>query len=291
MPRVSVVIVNYQSYEELHACLGSLEQVCGPVSVVVVDHDSDARAADELSRRFPDIRLLRQSGNDGFAAGVNLGARASTAPFILLLNPDCVVERNTCCALADWMEAHPDVAVAGPRIRNADGTVQPSARRFPDLTTAIAGRSSWLTKVMPRNPISRHNLPARDPSVTAAVDVDWVSGACMLVRREAFEAVGGLDEGFFLYWEDADFCRRLKQAGWRTAYVPSVGAIHIGGRSSRHAAHASLEAFHASALRLYRKHAGPVGQLLTPLVYAGLQLRLAYMKRRVRDTTGARQRS
>jgi GT2 family glycosyltransferase len=287
-PRVSVVIVNYQSYEELHACLRSVEQVCGPVSVVVVDHDSDVQAADELSRKFPTVRLVRRSGNDGFAAGVNTGARESTSPFLLLLNPDCVLERNTCCELADWLEAHPDVAVAGPRIRNADGTLQPSARRFPDLTTAIAGRSSWLTKVLPGNPISRHNLPARDPSLATPVDVDWVSGACMLVRRDAFDAVGGLDEGFFLYWEDADFCRRLKQAGWRTAYVPSVGALHIGGRSSRHAAQASLEAFHRSALRLYRKHAGPAGQLLTPLVFAGLKLRLAYMKRRVRQTSGAR---
>jgi GT2 family glycosyltransferase len=286
--RVSVVIVNYQSYEELDACLRSLDQVSGSLSVVVVDYDSDARAADELSCRFPGIQLVRQPGNDGFAAGVNTGARATKSPFLLLLNPDCVLERDTCGRLTDWLEAHPDVAVAGPRIRNADGSLQPSARRFPDLTTAIAGRSSWLTKVLPGNPISRHNLPAREPSLTTPVDVDWVSGACMLVRRDAFEAVGGLDEGFFLYWEDADFCRRLKHAGWRTAYVPSVGALHIGGRSSRHAAHASLEAFHRSALRLYRKHAGPAGQLLTPLVFAGLQLRLAYMKRRVRQMNGTR---
>ena len=113
-------------------------------------------------------------------------------------------------------------------------------------------------------------------------EVDWVSGACMLVRRSAFEAVGGMDEGFFLYWEDADFCHRLKQAGYRTIYCPDAVATHIGGRSSRHAADASLEAFHRSALRLYRKHASPAGQLLVPLVSAGLRLRLAFMKRLVR---------
>lgn len=280
---MAVVIVNYQSYDELDACLKSVERGCARASVVVVDHESQPHAADLLSRSFPHVQIIRNGSNDGFAVGVNTGVRAAAgAQFLLLLNPDCVLERDACCKLADWLEAHPDVAVAGPRIRNADGTVQPSARRFPDLTTAIAGRSSWLTRILPDNPISRRNLPARDLAVTGPVDVDWVSGACMLVRREAFDQVQGFDEGFFLYWEDADFCRRLQNAGWRTVYLPGAGATHVGGRSSRHAEDASLEAFHKSALRLYRKHAGPAGRLLTPLVFAGLQLRLAFMKRLVR---------
>jgi len=281
--RVAVVIVNYQSYEELHGCLASIERACGSVSVVVVDHESDADAANLLSQQFPDVQLRRVAGNYGFAAGVNNGVRATSSRFLLLLNPDCVLEPEAVCRLAEWLEGHPDVAVAGPRIRNADGTIQPSARRFPDFTTAVAGRSSWLTRVLPGNPISRRNLPARGPADTTPVDVDWVSGACMCIRRDAFEAVGGLDEGFFLYWEDADFCRRLKHAGWRTMYIPTAGAVHVGGRSSRHAADASLEAFHRSAYRLYRKHAGPAAQLLAPLVYAGLRLRLAFMKRLVRS--------
>ncbi len=279
--RVAVVIVNYQSYEELRACLSSVDQLCGPVSVVVVDHASDPASADDLHRRFPEVQLIRKTGNDGFAVGVNCGAHATASPYLLFLNPDCVLEPKACCQLADWLDAHPGVAVAGPRIHNADGTVQPSARRFPDLTTAIAGRSSWLTKVLPRNPLSNWNLPAREDAA-APTDVDWVSGACMLVRREAFDAVHGMDEGFFLYWEDADFCRRLKNAGWRTMYVPAAGAVHIGGRSSRHAADASLEAFHASAYRLYSKHASAAAQLLRPLVFVGLKVRLAMMKRIVR---------
>ncbi len=280
--RLAVVIVNYQSYDELRTCLNSLGGTCATIPVVVVDHASDETSADELSRCFPAVRLLREPGNAGFAAGVNAGARETEAPFLLLLNPDCTVESDTCCRLVEWMEQHPDVAVAGPRIRNADGTVQPSARRFPDLTTAIAGRSSWLTRIFPANSLSKRNLPARDGSLASAVEVDWVSGACMIVRRQAFEAVGGMDEGFFLYWEDADFCRRLKHAGWRTMYCPAVGATHIGGRSSRHAADASLEAFHNSAFRLFRKHTSLPGQLATPIVFLGLQARLAFMKRLVR---------
>ena len=283
--RVAVVIVNYQSYDELHTCLASVGELRCAVSVVVVDHASDPVAAARLAERFPDVQLIRQPGNEGFAAGVNCGARATTSPFLLLLNPDCVLDADACCRLADWLEAHHDVGVAGPRIHNADGTVQPSARRFPNLTTAIAGRSSWLTRVLPNNPLSSWNLPARDDQA-APTDVDWVSGACMLVRRAAFDAVGGMDEGFFLYWEDADFCRRLAAAGWRTTYVPAAGATHIGGRSSRHAADASLEAFHRSAYRLYCKHSHGAARLLRPVVFLGLKLRLALMKRLVRRRMG-----
>jgi N-acetylglucosaminyl-diphospho-decaprenol L-rhamnosyltransferase len=280
--RVAVVIVNYQSYDELHACLESLGQACRVWPVVVVDHASDPAAAGALSSRFPDVRLLCLEQNAGFAAGINTGVRATDAPFLLFINPDCTIESEACCRLVECLERNPDAGVAGPRIRNADGSIQPSARRFPDLTTAVAGRSSWLTRVLPGNPISRRNLPARDASLTSIVDVDWVSGACMLVRRKAFDAVGGMDQGFFLYWEDADFCRRLDHAGWRTLYVPAASVVHVGGRSSRHAADASLEAFHRSALRLYRKHASVAGRLLTPLVFVGLQARLAFMKRWVK---------
>ena len=280
--RVAVVIVNYQGYADLRDCLASLE-VGGPgVEVVVVDHAGDPDAADAIAAAFPPIHLLRVAGNEGFAAGVNRGVRFLQSRFVLLINPDAVAGPGVCQALADWMDAHPDVAVAGPRIRNTDGTVQPSARRFPDFTTGIAGRSSWLTRVFPANPLSRHNLAPIDGPDTRPADVDWVSGACMIVRREAFDAVGGLDEGFFLYWEDADFCRRLTRAGWRVVYVPAISVRHVGGRSSRHAADASLVAFHDSAYRLFRKHASAPARLLSPLVSLALRSRLAYVRRRVR---------
>jgi GT2 family glycosyltransferase len=144
------------------------------------------------------------------------------------------------------------------------------------VTTAIAGRSSWLTRTFPNNPLSRHNLPALD-SRTRPLDVDWVSGACMLVRRDAFDQVGGMDEEFFLYWEDADFCRRLGQHGWRTVYFPGASIVHAGGRSSIHAYCESLGAFHTSALLLFRKHAPRGARPLWPLVRVALQARLHAM--------------
>jgi GT2 family glycosyltransferase len=281
-PRVAVVIVNYRSYPELRACLASLERDPAGTTVIVVDQQSDGAAADGIEASFPRIQLLRMTGNAGFAAGVNRGAREARAPYLLLLNPDTIVEPDLCTWMADWFDAHPEVGVAGPRLRNDDGTIQASARRFPDCTTAIAGRSSWLTRVLPGNRLSRRNLPALDAAATGPMEVDWVSGACMMIRRDAFDAVGGMDEGFFLYWEDADFCRRVARAGWRTAYCPGAGAVHAGGRSSRHASDASLVAFHRSAFRLFWKHGGGFARLIAPVVFLGLRARLAFMRHRAR---------
>lgn len=280
---MAIVIVNYETYSELRDCLASLEEEAHVgQEIVVVDHVSRESAADELVRDFPYIHLLREESNRGFAAGVNRGARESHGRYLLLLNPDSIVEAGLVGRLADWMDAHPEVGAVGPRILNDDGSVQASARRFPDFTAVVAGRSSWLTRTLPRNPLSRRNLPALDADPSTPMEVDWVSGACMMIRRSAFEQIGGMDEDFFLYWEDADFCRRLANAGWRVMYLPTVATEHIGGRSSMHAADPSLVAFHRSAYRLFRKHAAGATLLLAPLVFLALRVRLAFMRRLVR---------
>jgi GT2 family glycosyltransferase len=281
-PRVAVIIVTYRSYAELRQCLASLAREAAETRILVVDHDGDPLEVEALARDYPWARVLVAGSNSGFAAGVNRGAGASESDYLLLLNPDSIVQPGLCGTLARWMDAHPDVAVVGPLIRNADGSVQASARRFPDLTTAVAGRSSWLTRVLPGNPLSRRNLPYTNLASGQAVDVDWVSGACMMIRRHAFDQVGGMDSGFFLYWEDADFCKRASLAGWRTSYLPVPGAMHIGGASSRHASDSSLVAFHRSAYRLFRKHASRPRRLLSPFVWFALRLRLAFMRRLTR---------
>jgi N-acetylglucosaminyl-diphospho-decaprenol L-rhamnosyltransferase len=271
---VSVVIVNYHSYAELVACLTALkpEARALPLDVVVVDQESDSARVAKIRERFPTATLISNRRNDGFAAGVNRGASKTSGTYLLVLNPDTVVAPGLIDTLANWLDAHPNVAVVGPRILNADGSVQPSARRFPDLTTGLGGRQSWLTRISPDNWLSRRNLDwsrASEP-----VDVDWVSGACMMIRRAAFDAVGGMDDRFFLYWEDADLCRRLLTAGYRTVYLPSVTAVHEGSRASRHAPARSLVAFHRSAFRYYWKHSGLVGRVCAPLVQAALWSRL-----------------
>ena len=271
---VDLVIVNYRSYEELTRCLASLEDARPRLGrITIVDHDSDHAAAADIAARFRWVELVQRASNEGFATGVNRGVAYGRAEYLLLLNPDCVAGGEAIDRLVAFAAERREVAVVGPRILNPDGTVQGSARRFPGWSTFIAGRSSWLTRRFPGNPLSRWNLPALDET-TVPLEVDWVSGACMLIRREAFEWVHGMDEQFFLYWEDADLCRRLGQNGWRTMYLPTATIEHAGGRSSIHAYRESLAAFHASAFTLFRKHGGRSWQWLAPIVYLALRLRL-----------------
>jgi N-acetylglucosaminyl-diphospho-decaprenol L-rhamnosyltransferase len=292
-PVVSLIIVNYRSYDDLNGCLAAvLSEHIGSREVVVVDQQGDARAT-IIRKRFAAATLIPNPHNTGFAGGVNRGARETTGRYLLVLNPDTVVRPGLIETLTSWLDAHSDVAVVGPRILNADGSVQPSARRFPDATTGLGGRMSFLTRVAPDNWLSRRNLAwsrASEP-----IQVDWVSGACMMIRRSAFDAVGGMDERFFLYWEDADLCRRLKTAGYRTMYVPTVSAVHAGARGSRHAAARSLVAFHRSAFRYYWKHGGVLARLMAPVVLvalaARLLMKLAALKRPGRDASIAHERT
>jgi GT2 family glycosyltransferase len=268
---LGVIIVNYRSYEELTDALAALQPEV-PAEIVVVDQESDSARAASVKSRFPNITLIENPRNDGFAAGVNRGAARMKASLLLTLNPDTIVRPGLVAGLARWLDDHPDVAVVGPRILNSDGSVQPSARRFPDITTGLGGRMSFLTRIAPDNWLSKRNLEwsrASEP-----VQVDWVSGACMMIRRSAFDQVGGFDEAFFLYWEDADLCRRLLTAGHRTFYVPTVDAVHAGARSSGQAASRSIVAFHRSAFRYYWKHGGLVARAFAPAVKVVLWSRM-----------------
>lgn len=271
-PALAVVIVNYLAYDHLERCLESLLPFVAPGDeVVVVDHQAQPQSLDRLARRFPGGRFIAVPGNPGFAAGVNRGVRETATDYVLLLNPDCIVTSDP-RPLAAWLAAHSKAAVCGGIVRESDGTIQASARRFPGITTGFAGRTSWLTRLWPGNPFTARNLVSdrlREP-----IQVDWVSGACMMVRRAAVESIGGMDERFFLYWEDADLCKRLRQAGWLTYYSPDAAVIHLTGRSSEHAKTASLVAFHRSAHRYFLKHGGKAAALASPFVFLALQLRL-----------------
>lgn len=267
-PRLSVVIVNYLAYAPLANCLESLTEFVPPANIVVVDHQTQAEQVGRLTARFPYVQFLPTSANPGFAAGVNRGVGATTGEYVLVLNPDCIVSSDP-RPLASWLANHPEVAVCGALVREADGSVQASARRFPGVTTGLAGRTTWLTRLWPDNPLTMGNLVRDLPA--EPIEVDWVSGACMMIRRDAFAAVGGMDEQFFLYWEDADLCRRLNQAGWKTDYHPGMTVTHLTGQSSQHARKASLVAFHQSAYRYYRKHGN---RLLAPFAFLALQARL-----------------
>jgi GT2 family glycosyltransferase len=269
---VSVLIANDHVYDELDRALGSLAPQLEPDDrVVVVDQESDPARLGPLAARYARVRFLPRADNLGFARAINLAAGGADTRYLLWLNPDCILLGPVLRDQEQYLDAHPHVGVAGPCVLNADGTRQASARRFPTASTALGGRSTWLTHHFPHNPFSARDLPgrtARDP-----LRVDWVAGSCLLTRRSTFEALGGLDERFFLYWEDADYCRRVTAAGQRVMYVPASAVQHVGGASAARDRARAIRAFHASAAYLFRKHAGPVGRLLSPAVTAALWLR------------------
>ncbi|MCC7178072.1 MAG: glycosyltransferase family 2 protein [Acidobacteria bacterium] len=264
---VTIVIVGFRAYEELERCLASLARHEPGARIIVVDHAADEAAGRRIAA-FPGVTYVGRRENPGFGAGVNHAAREASGSHLLLLNPDCEIGGPIVAPLVSVLEAHPEAGIVGGLVRDALGGVQASGRRFPNITTAIAGRTSWLSRVAPGNPLSRWNLTTVPSEGIARVD--WVSGAFVLIRREAFDAVGGFDEAFFLYWEDADFCRRAADAGWQTLYAPVAEVVHYTARASLHAPVRSLWAFHQSALRYYWKHGSWVARMGTPLVAAGL---------------------
>jgi GT2 family glycosyltransferase len=277
-PAISVVIVNYKAYAELDECLASLLRA--PPSdreVIVVDHSSSAPELERLSAKFPDMRIAPTRENPGFSVGINAGARLARGRHLLILNPDTRMQPGAIDAMAAYLDAHSDTGVVGARVEDPGGTVQRSARRFPTMLTGLAGRSSLVTRLWPDNPLSRHDTLA-DATTTAPREVDWVAGSCLAVSADAFRCVGGMDEQFFLYWEDADLCKRLKEAGWKTIYLPSAVVVHGVGRSRRHARVLSVRAFHRSAYLYFRKHrAGRFRAISLPVARAALFGRMSLM--------------
>jgi GT2 family glycosyltransferase len=179
---------------------------------------------------FPQVRLLANPTNRGFSGGNNDGIRRSQGRTLLLLNPDTEMQPGALAALLATLDSAPDVGVAGPRLLNPDGTVQPSRRRFPTLATALL-ESTPLQPYFPDHPLLRRYYVADQPD-DREQDVDWITGACMLVRRSVIEQVGGFDEGYFMYSEELDLCRRIKGAGWRIVYQPAAVVVHDESQSA-----------------------------------------------------------
>ena len=259
--RIAAVIVNYNSGPDLRQALQSMadEMPDAQWQAVVVDNasaDGSAAVAGEFGSH---VQLLRNQENVGFGRGVNQGVRASSAPLLLVMNPDCRLTRGAVEAMRAELDSHPRCALVGPRVLNPDGSVQGSVRGDPDMLTGLFGRTGPLRRLMPWLPVSSRNVipeTATRPGAGSVV-ADWVSGACMLMRRDAFEAVGGFDERYFLYWEDADLCRRLRARGYHVRHVPDAEVVHRVGQSSRTARADSIRAFHASAYQYYATHVAP----------------------------------
>jgi GT2 family glycosyltransferase len=282
-PDCSVVVVNYHSEALLRLCLESLPAAAGPISfeVIVVDNSGTARASGALDA-FPEVRLIEAGGNVGFAHACNLGMADARGRHLLLLNPDTVAHPGAVATLSRTLDASPEVGIVAARLLNPDGTLQYSCRRFPRSLSIFFGRYAFLTRLFPANPVSTDYLYL-DWDHASTRPVDWASGACLMIRREVYERVGGLDDGYFLFVEDMDWCRRIRDAGHEVVYVPEAEVTHRIGASRGPVPSWVMWERHRSMLRYVRKHFGWPAALVT-LAGLGLALRggLAILEDRIR---------
>jgi GT2 family glycosyltransferase len=244
---VDVVVVSYNSRDDLRPCLEPLLPVDG-VHAIVVDNASPVESLSVLEG-LP-VTTIPLDHNGGFAHGCNAGWHAGSSPYVLFVNPDARVDPDALVRLAAVLDSESDVAIVAPRIVESDGALDFSQRRFPRLTSTYA-HALFLNRLFPRAAWSSELV--RDPAAyDRPASPEWASGACLLVRRTLLEQLGGWDEGFFMYCEDKDLCRRARSAGFSVRYVPDAVVRHEGGASAPRASLAHVLA--ESRLRYARKH-------------------------------------
>ncbi len=258
---LSIVIVNWNVRELLKRCLRSiisnlqLPTSNSQIKVIVVDNASSDGSVAMMEEEFPQVQLIANSENVGFTVGNNQGIAASRGRYILLLNPDTEIVGDALTTMVEYLDDHPQVGALGPQLLNPNGSIQSSRRRFPTLATAFL-ESTILQQWFPRNRATRHYYITDRPD-DEVQEVDWVTGACLLVRRETVEQVGLLDEGFFMYSEELDWCRRMKAQGWKVIYLPTARVVHHGAQSSEQVKSFQHIQFQRSKIRYFRKHHGP----------------------------------
>lgn len=276
MPRTWIIIVNYRTAKLVADCLYSLESQVEEIDgrVVVVDNHSGDGSVDKLSTLITQegwgswAEVIAKDCNGGFAFGNNAGIQLATpeAPkYVMLLNPDTVVRPGALSSLVQFMEASPKVGIAGSLLENIDESIDCSAHRIHSPLSELDGgaRLGFLSRLLKRYIVS-------EPPRSEAHSCDWVSGASMIVRREVFEDIGLMDDNFFLYFEEVDFCWRAKKAGWQVWYVPESRVLHLEGASTgiKKAAQRRAGYWYDSRRRFFIKHYGIIGLLLADFLWA-----------------------
>ena len=280
---LSVIIVSYNTREMTLDCLRTLyselkapgEGEDGPdlskAEVMIVDNASGDGSCEAIRAEFPQVRLIENQTNDGFGAANNQAMAQAEGEFFLLLNSDAFPKPGALRALFAYLQAHPDVGLVGPRLLNRDGTLQLSCFRFPS-PAGIWSENLWVSALLPNHPVlGYYRRWAHDEERL----VDFVIGACLLVRREVYADIGGFDESFFMYQEETDWQRRMAGRGWRVGFTPAAQVTHLGGASGA-AEKAKISGhFFESMERYLWKHYGPGGLLsLKAAMLVGCFLRL-----------------
>jgi N-acetylglucosaminyl-diphospho-decaprenol L-rhamnosyltransferase len=283
-PSVRVVVVTYFPGDFLSEFLASLPKAAEHrVPVTVVDNGSTDGSV-ELARSHPAVDLIETGGNRGYGGAANLGVARAGEEWVLIVNPDIEFEEGSIDGLLAVADRWPRSGALGPRIHTADGMLYPSARELPSLGRGIGHAVfGW---VWPSNPWTASYRRERGAPVEGVVG--WLSGACLMLRREAFDAVGGFDDGYFMYFEDTDLCERMARAGWDIVYAPSTTVVHHGGHATSRNLEAMSKAHHESAYRyLSRRYRGTRWAPVRGVLRAGLWGRYQLSRRVRRVVHGA----
>lgn len=274
---ITVSIVNWNTKDELAHCLESaLAQDEVEFEVIVIDNASSDGSAEMVARDFPQVTLIENDRNVGFSRAHNQAFRIAKGRYVMLVNPDTLLEDHDMLKqTVHFADENPDAGIIGPKIENPNGSLQFSARRFPTLGAGLFRRTP-LGKLFPNNRFVKSYIMA-DWKHDEVRDVDWVSGAALVIRRKVIDEVGPLDPGFFMYCEDVDWAYRAKQHGWRVVYYPMAKVKHRIGSSSDQAPMRMIYQFHLSMFRFFIKHyAKGINAILTPLVFTALAARAAF---------------
>jgi GT2 family glycosyltransferase len=265
---LSIVIVSWNTKEYLLPCLTSIFEKGQRMAseVILVDNGSYDESGSEVKKVFPSVHVIQNQENLGFAKAVNQGLQKASGRYVLLLNPDTQMKEEAIERLVSFMDAHSDVGVAGAQLLNADGSKQNSIANFPSLGTELLNKSllRWL---FPKK------FPGKERDYPEPVEVDSVIGACMVVRREAMEQVGLLDEDYFLFLEETDWCYRMKKAGWKIFHAPQAEVYHFQGKSAETEKKKAKVEYYRSRYHFFKKNRGNFQWFI---LLSGLMVRLLF---------------
>ena len=269
---VSIIIVNWNTRELVCDCIESVYKNTATVQyeIIVIDNASKDGSLDAIEKKFPQVRLIKNFSNRGFAAGNNQGMTVAKGRYILLLNSDTLVLERAIDKAVEFADTQQDIAVTGCRVLNSDQSLQPTCFMFPSIFNMVLS-STYLYKIFPKSKFfGRERMTWWNRDDVRQVDV--VTGCFMLVRRQAIEQVGAMDERFFMYGEETDWCCRFKKAGWKVMFTPDAEIIHFGGQSSKIVREEMFIQLRLSILKFIEKHHGQLAHktacLLTAMFFA-----------------------
>ena len=255
--KISIIIASRNAREDLKKCLSSIYDNCRKeaIEVIVSDNNSNDGSIEMLAKYFQQVKVCSSKHDISYPLTINRGIEASIGQYLLFLDSDVIIKKDTVPELAHFLDVHPEVGVAVSKMFYPDGTVQLMARRFPGPLNSLFGRQSLLTRLLPHNKISKRYLMVDELKKSEPFEVDWASLASMMIRRKVFDKVGLMDEGFLMYWMDADLCRRIRNDAWRIFCLPKAAVIHdMRNDPDKKKSYFMIKAFHQGVYRYFKKY-------------------------------------